>query len=59
MYALTIVGFPLVSTLPVLLGLDSQLATVPYRAAIVVLALGVLFGWWLRGRSFLFTWPCG
>ena len=57
MYALTIVGFPLVSTLPVLLGLDSQLATVPYRAAIVVLTLGIFFGWWLRGRSVLFTWP--
>jgi O-antigen ligase len=57
MYALTIVGFPLISTLPVLLGLDSQLATVPYRAAIVALALGVFFGWWLRGKSILFTWP--
>ena len=34
MYALTIVGFPLVSTVPVLLGLDSQLATVPYRALV-------------------------
>jgi O-antigen ligase len=57
MYVLTIVGFPLVSTLPVLLGLDSQVATFPYRAAIVLLASGLFFGWWMRGERILFTWP--
>jgi O-antigen ligase len=57
MYALTIVGFPLVSTLPVLLGLDSQAATLPYRAAVVALAFGIFFGWWVRGERLLFTWP--
>lgn len=57
MYALTIVGFPLVSTVPVLFGLDSQAATVPYRAAVAALVLGILFGWWMRGERILFTWP--
>jgi hypothetical protein len=57
MYVLTIVGFPLVSTLPVLLGLDSQAATFPYRAGFLALAIGVFFGWWVRGESILFTWP--
>lgn len=57
MYALTVVGFPLVSTLPVLLGLDSQAATLPYRVAVALLAIGVFFGWWVRGTRILFTWP--
>jgi O-antigen ligase len=57
MYVLTIVGFPLVSTLPVLLGLDSQAVTLPYRAAIAALAVGIFFGWWVRGERILFTWP--
>jgi O-antigen ligase len=56
MYSLLIVGFPLVSTLPVLLGLDSQAATVPYRAAVAALAFVIFFGWWVRRERVLFTW---
>lgn len=55
MYVLTIVGFPLISTLPTLLGLDSQLATIPYRVLVAALAAAVLFGWWLRGTKVLFN----
>lgn len=55
MYVLTIVGFPLVSTLPTLLGLDSQAATIPYRVLVAALAAGILFGWWLRGTRVLFN----
>lgn len=55
MYVLTIVGFPLVSTLPTLLGLDSQAATIPYRVLVAALAAGILFGWWLRGTHVLFS----
>jgi len=55
MYVLTIVGFPLVSTLPTLLGLDSQLATIPYRVLVAALGAAIVFGWWLRGTSVLFS----
>ena len=55
MYVLTIVGFPLVSTLPTLLGLDSQAATIPYRVLVAALAAGILFGWWLRRTPVLFN----
>jgi len=57
MYALTIVGFPLVSTVPVLFGLDSQAVTLPYRAGVAALVLGIIFGWWMRGEHILFSWP--
>ena len=49
MYVLTIIGFPLASTIPAILNLDSQVATVPYRVLVLVLALAVVFGWWVRG----------
>ncbi|NJD31287.1 MAG: O-antigen ligase family protein [Gammaproteobacteria bacterium] len=55
MYALTIVGFPLITTLPVMLGRDSLSATLPYRAAMALLTLGIFFGWWLRGERILFS----
>ncbi len=55
MYVLTIVGFPLVSTLPTLLGLDSQLATIPYRMLVAALAAAILYGWWLHGTKVLFN----
>lgn len=55
MYTLTVVGFPLISTLPTLLGLDSQLATIPYRVLVAALAASILFGWWLRGTKVLFN----
>lgn len=49
MYALTVVGFPLVSTIPTILRLDSQVATVPYRVLVLGLSLAVIFSWWVRG----------
>lgn len=49
MFALTVVGFPLVSTIPTILRLDSQVATVPYRMLVLGLSLAVMFGWWVRG----------
>jgi O-antigen ligase len=55
MYALAIIGFPLVSTLPTLLGVDSQVATVPYRVLIALLSLVILYGWWVRGTAVLFN----
>jgi O-Antigen ligase len=54
MYILTVVGFPLASTLPAMLRLDSQIATIPFRVLVVVLAIGVIYGWWLRGAQLLF-----
>jgi O-antigen ligase len=41
-YALTVVGFPLASTLPVLLRLDSQAASVPFRVLLLLLFLWLL-----------------
>lgn len=49
LYVLTLVGFPLASTVPAILRLDSQLATIPYRVLVVGLALAVIYGWWVRG----------
>lgn len=55
LYALTVVGFPLVSTVPTLVGVDSQAATVPFRIIIVALSVGILYGWWVRGTRVLFN----
>ena len=55
LYALTIVGFPLVSTVPTLVGVDSQVATVPFRIIVVALSVGILYGWWVRGTRVLFN----
>ena len=44
---LTTVGFTLVSVFPVLLDLDSQAATFPYRAALRSLTMGGFVGWLL------------
>ncbi len=49
MYVLTVVGFPLFSTIPSILRLDSQVATVPYRVLVLGLSLAILYGWWVRG----------
>jgi hypothetical protein len=43
MYILTIVGFPLVSTLPVLLGLECQAATFPFCAALPSCTIGAFW----------------
>jgi O-antigen ligase len=55
LYALTVVGFPLVSTVPTLVGVDSQAATVPFRIIVAALAVGILYGWWVRGTRVLFN----
>lgn len=55
LYVLTIVGFPLASTIPAILRLDSQLATIPYRVLVVGLSLAVIFGWWVRGTRVCFS----
>lgn len=55
LYALTVVGFPLVSTVPTLVGVDSQVATVPFRIIVVALSVGILYGWWVRGTRVLFN----
>lgn len=55
LYVLTIVGFPLASTIPAILRLDSQVATVPYRVLVVGLALAAIFGWWVRGTRVCFN----
>ena len=57
MYVLTLVGFPLVSTVPVLVGLDSQAATIPYRAAMVGLSFAILYGWWLQRSRVCLSLP--
>jgi len=48
LYALTLVGFPLASTLPIVLGVDSQVVTVPFRLLMIVLTAGVLYFCLLR-----------
>jgi hypothetical protein len=45
MYILTIVGFPLVSTLPVLLGLECQAATFPFCAALPSCTIGAFWAY--------------
>lgn len=42
LFALTIAGYPLVSSLPFLLGVDSRVTSVPYRAAILVISLLII-----------------
>ena len=55
LYVLTIVGFPLASTIPAILRLYSQLAIIPYRVLVVGLSLAVIFGWWVRGTRVCFN----
>ncbi len=47
--ALSVVGFPLASTVPVVLSLPSQVASVPFRALVLGLALWLFFRWLLVG----------
>lgn len=54
-YVLTVIGFPLVATVPSIVGVSSQVATVPYRVLVLGLALGILFGWWVRGTRICFN----
>lgn len=54
-YVLTVVGFPLAAVLPSLVGVGSQVATVPYRVLVLGLSLGILFGWWVRGTRVCFN----
>ena len=49
LYAVTIVGFPLVSTIPLVLDIESQLATIPYRVFVVGLVLWILGRWCFFG----------
>ena len=49
-YALTVVGFPLASTLPALLHMDSQVASVPFRGAMILLFLWVACDGFVRRR---------
>ena len=48
LYALTLVGFPLASTLPIVLNLPSQLVTVPFRLLVIALTGGALYFCLLR-----------
>jgi O-antigen ligase len=48
LYALTLVGFPLASTLPIVLGVGSQAVTVPFRLLVVALTAGALYFCLLR-----------
>lgn len=48
LYALTLVGFPLASTLPIVLNLPSQVVTVPFRLLVIVLTGGALYFCLLR-----------
>jgi O-antigen ligase len=50
LYALTLVGFPLVSTLPTLLGVGSQVVSVPFRMLVLGLA-GAIGYLWLLNRT--------
>jgi hypothetical protein len=42
LYALTVAGYPLIATLPIVLGLPSRTVSIPYRAGYFALALFVL-----------------
>lgn len=39
-YVLVIAGYPVISSLPLWMGLDSRTVTVPYRAAVMIFSLG-------------------
>lgn len=61
LFALVIAGYPIVASLVSLLGIESRVATVPYR--VVVIAFGVLvaylasiynWGRWYRGAGWVF-----
>jgi O-antigen ligase len=47
--ALSVVGFPFASTIPVVLSLPSTVATVPFRGLVLGLALWAFFRWMLVG----------
>lgn len=49
LYAVTIVGFPLISTLPLVFGFEVQLASIPYRVFVVGLVLWILGRWCFFG----------
>jgi len=57
LYILAIVGFPLTSLVPVMLRLDSQAATIPFRVVVLMLSLGVMIGWRVRRIRISFTPP--
>ena len=50
LYALTMVGFPLASTVPVMLQVDSQVASVPFRGVMIALFVWVLCDSFVRQR---------
>lgn len=54
LYALTLVGFPLASTLPITLGVGSQAVTVPFRLLMVALTAGALYFCLLRSSRLAF-----
>ena len=51
LYALALVGFPLASTLPTVLGVGSQVVTVPFRLLVIALTGGALYLCLLRRRA--------
>ena len=60
LFGLTVAGYPLISAIPVLFGLDSRAVSIPYRAFVALLSLGVIVSVAIRRRkaySGLFWFP--
>src|SRR5437867_1185574 len=43
LYVLTVTGYALISTLPVILNVEGRLITIPYRIFVAALAVGIVF----------------
>jgi O-antigen ligase len=48
-FVLAVVGFPFISTVPVMLALPSTVATVPFRGLVLAITLWILFRWLVAG----------
>ena len=57
LYVLLLVGFPVVAMVAMLLHLDSQQVTVPFRVLMAVVSLGALVSWYTRRARICFTFP--
>ncbi len=57
LYVLLLVGFPVVAMVAMLLHLDSQQVTVPFRVLMAVVSLGALVSWHTRRARICFTFP--
>lgn len=57
LYALAFVGFPLISVLPVAIGVPSRPISIAYRIVVLALALFAISRWFISRRRLVGGWP--